>query len=308
MTIALIDADIIAYQASASSQEDIDWSDGETGLTVDTQTAIATAKRLVTEWTQGANCKTPVLCFSTAPNFRYTVLPSYKSGRKDKPKPEAYGSVVKALEETYKTFRIAGLEADDVMGILSTSDRYAGAVVVTLDKDLQTVPCTLFRPGKDIAPRRIRVPMADRFWMLQTLMGDPTDGYSGCPSIGPKRAEAILADAGLNLHDQWRAVVKTYESKGLTEEDALQQARVARILRRTDYDKDNQEITLWHPSHPTTLSLTRLTTPEASRPTTTSSPGECPSDKETSSSTSPATKTKGSRSRTSRKPAGISTN
>jgi hypothetical protein len=33
---------------------------------------------------------------------------------------------------------------------------------------------------------------ADRFHMIQTLTGDVTDGYPGCPGIGPVKAEQIL--------------------------------------------------------------------------------------------------------------------
>lgn len=42
-------------------------------------------------------------------------------------------------------------------------------------------------------------------------------------------------------------VVKIFESKGLTEEDALRQARVARILRASDYNKKKKEVILWNP-------------------------------------------------------------
>src|SRR5690606_15306825 len=86
---------------------------------------------------------------------------------------------------------------------------------------------------------------ADRYFYMQVLTGDPTDGYSGCPGIGPKRAERLLD--GVGLEDMWSVIVETYEAKGLTEEDALQQARVARILRKNDYDFKNKSPMLWAP-------------------------------------------------------------
>ena len=62
--------------------------------------------------------------------------------------------------------------------------------------------------------------------LLQALTGDAVDGYSGCPGIGIKRASRLLdADAS------WDSVIAAYDKAGLTEEDALVQARVARILR-----------------------------------------------------------------------------
>jgi DNA polymerase-1 len=45
----------------------------------------------------------------------------------------------------------------------------------------------------------------------------------------------------------WEAIVEAYESKGFTEEDALVQARVARILRKDDWDFDNNCHKLWTP-------------------------------------------------------------
>jgi hypothetical protein len=43
----------------------------------------------------------------------------------------------------------------------------------------------------------------------------------------------------------WDTVVEAYEKAGLTEDDALVTARLARILRAEDYDGVN--IKLWEP-------------------------------------------------------------
>ena len=43
-------------------------------------------------------------------------------------------------------------------------------------------------------------------------------------------------------------MLTAFHKAGLTEEDALVQARVARILRADDYNFKNGEITLWEPS------------------------------------------------------------
>ena len=75
------------------------------------------------------------------------------------------------------------------------------------------------------------------------------DGYSGCPGIGPKRAARILdgvfGDPG--GPGDWDAVVKTYVKAGLSEEEALVQARVARILRWGEYDRKKGKVKLWNP-------------------------------------------------------------
>jgi DNA polymerase-1 len=45
----------------------------------------------------------------------------------------------------------------------------------------------------------------------------------------------------------WSEVLATYEKKGLTYEDALIQARIARILRGDEYNLDTGEMNLWTP-------------------------------------------------------------
>jgi hypothetical protein len=43
------------------------------------------------------------------------------------------------------------------------------------------------------------------------------------------------------------SVKNAYDKAGLTEEDALVQARVAYILRKSDYDRKTQTVKLWRP-------------------------------------------------------------
>ena len=48
----------------------------------------------------------------------------------------------------------------------------------------------------------------------------------------------------------WAVVLAAYEKAGLTEADALAQARVARILRASDYDFKQKKVKLWNPPKP----------------------------------------------------------
>jgi DNA polymerase-1 len=316
MATALIDADIVAYRAAAVAQEDIEWNDGNEGLTVNKQQALDAADHILKEWTQGARCKKAVLCFTCAGNFRKEIYPEYKSNRKGEP-PELLGDVIQHLKDHHEWYGVPRLEADDVMGIYATSEFVKNAIIVSIDKDMKTLPAMLFNPDKDRAPRRNRLAQADLAWMTQTLTGDSGDGYKGIPGIGPKKAEKILAEAqSMSLMSLWSTVVSAYRDAGMSEDDALVQARLARILRAEDYDKDAQEILLWHPTNPTTMSLTPSTTPVAALSPSTSSSQEASivsadSAKETFSSTSfdgdenhptlpPRSKTSKKRSSTSR--------
>ena len=259
MTWALLDADLIAFKAAAGVKATYDWGDGA-GATVagNPEAAHEAALLAVRDWMVRAGCTHALAAFTGPYNFRKTVLPTYKAARKGVGKPPDYWSTVAAIKDRYPSVTIPGLEADDVLGILSTTDTYAGnSVVVSADKDLKGIPGRLFNPGKDTKPATISEAEADHFWLLQTLMGDPTDGYTGIPGMGVKGATKLLGLPPLRtpLDSAWAIVTRAYSAAKLTHDHALQQARVARILRRTDYDKATKEVLLWHPIAAERLSL-----------------------------------------------------
>lgn len=160
-----------------------------------------------------------------------------------------------AVEDRYRTERLHGLEADDLLGILATTPpKYDDAIVVSLDKDLRTIPGRHLNPGKETEPVVVTELEADHSWLMQTLTGDTSDGYVGIPGVGPKKALKILMNTS-SLAAKWRRVVEAFRADKLTEADALTQARVARILRRSDYDKDSKSVLLWHPTTPVPMLL-----------------------------------------------------
>ena len=76
------------------------------------------------------------------------------------------------------------------------------------------------------------------------MAGDNTDGYAGVPGIGVKRAVALFEEKGYS----WKTVVEAFKEKGLSEDIALENARLARILNTEDYDHEKREPILWNPS------------------------------------------------------------
>ena len=129
------------------------------------------------------------------------------------------------------------LEADDALGIYAT--RNPGAIVVSPDKDLRQIPGLLYDYKETVT---ITPEEGAKWHLIQTLAGDATDGYGGCPSYGIRRAAALLDEKGYS----WKTVVEAFESKDMTEEDALRNARLARILTKDDYD-DKTGVKLWTP-------------------------------------------------------------
>lgn len=160
-----------------------------------------------------------------------------------------YGAIKDYIKERYNTFERPDLEGDDVLGILATSDKIIKGekVIVSLDKDLKTIPA-LICDMRSFEIQKITEAEADYMHMYQTLTGDTTDGYSGCPSVGPKIAERLLAETDRTYETMWPVVVEQYKRKGLSEDVALTMARVARICRRDDYDFKKREVILWEPS------------------------------------------------------------
>ena len=59
-------------------------------------------------------------------------------------------------------------------------------------------------------------------------------------------AKKILEKA----EDPWTVILEAYIKAGLTEEDAIRNARLARILRPGEYNSTTKEPILWTP-HPT---------------------------------------------------------
>jgi DNA polymerase-1 len=108
--------------------------------------------------------------------------------------------------------------------------------------------------------------------MVQSLAGDRVDGYAGCPGIGMERSKRILSDpkelvpehgvvtrgarkgqattkwVSKPTDSMWRCIVTHYEKAGRDEAEALLNARLARILRAGEYDRETGAVKLWVPN------------------------------------------------------------
>lgn len=245
MTLALIDGDIVAYRSAAACQREHGWNDdGPTFLEED---VVRYIEQTLDQWVTGAGCTSALVLLTGEGNFRKAVSPTYKANRKDTAKPLALGFARTYLVEKHGARIVDGLEADDLIGLSLTGSK-SDATAVSIDKDLRTIPGKHFNPMKDRWPVEVDEKAADKLWLTQTLTGDAVDGYPGCPGIGPAKAPPIVKGG-------WGAVEKAFVKAGQTIEDAITQARLARILRRGDYDKDSKEVLLWHPVEPVRFAL-----------------------------------------------------
>jgi DNA polymerase-1 len=246
MTTLLIDGDEYLFKACVANELDIRWDEYNHVLQCNEEASWGDFAGSIDKLAQKFGTQDIVLCFSgtyATPNFRLAIAPSYKSSRVEKRKPLCYGTLRKEADDTYKTQVFPGLEADDVMGILATKPG-ANAIIVSQDKDMKTIPGRIWTGDTLLT---ISKEEADYWHMFQTLTGDAVDGFKGCPGMGPVGAQKLLNAAMEKDQLMWPPVVAAYEKKKLTEADALRNARLARILRWSDWDTKQKEPILWAP-------------------------------------------------------------
>ncbi len=234
----LCDADFIVYKACAAAETEVDFGNDVILVTSNFSNAYSAVKREISkiENKLGGFSDT-ILFFSDSVNFRKKIMPEYK-GHRNRKKPCGYKRVINALKKEYKVIIKPGLEADDGMGIYAT--KYPGNIIAAPDKDMRQIPGKLYNFDETFT-----IPPIDgaKWHLIQSVSGDQTDGYSGVPGIGVKRAEALFNEKGYS----WKTVLGAFKDKGLSEEEALMNARLARILTADDYDFDKKEPKLWSP-------------------------------------------------------------
>ena len=253
MTWLLVDADMLLYKAVIPCEVEIEWGDPDL---ITTHLPLRQVRMLFDDllsiMRQQTKCEKFSLCWTSPDNFRNKVDPSYKGTRRTtnhRIKPVGFKEARRWAENTYPSECWWRLEADDVLGILSTRHIDSTPIIWSGDKDLNQIPGFHLNSEGDID--LITEDQADAFFYRQCLIGDSVDSYPGCPGVGPKTAEKLIPLERFNPTSAWRTVVEAYKKTGLSEDYALTQARLARILRDTEYTYD--DIQLWTPpTRPTT--------------------------------------------------------
>jgi DNA polymerase-1 len=252
MTTLLIDGDIIAFQAATAAETPTKWDDDLWTLHAYESTGQDLIRMKLRKITKATGIEDFKIYLTGSENFRKDVLDSYKANRKDIRKPMILKPMKDWMIEEYKAVLREPFEADDLMGIRGSDGN--DTIIVSEDKDLRTIPCRFYNPAHpEDGVINISEADADAMFFSQVLTGDAVDNYKGCPKIGPVKAQQIIHKASLNLKELtlrnsaiWAAIVATYEKAGLTQDDAITQARCARILRYEDLDDDGN-IILWNP-------------------------------------------------------------
>lgn len=233
-----IDADFYAYRACQSSETELDWGDDLITIASNFKQVLEIFGSEISTLEKRFDTTYVTLYFSDTKNFRKLIDPEYK-GKRTKRKPVGYRRLLDWCKENYRTVRYPNIEADDALGMECHLDP-SNFVLVSPDKDMKQVACRLFNGEEEF---NVTPEEADYWFWTQCLTGDPVDGYKGVPGIGSVGARKILDKAT----DPWEAVVTSFEKAGLTEEDALRNARLARILRPGEYNSTTKQPILWNP-------------------------------------------------------------
>lgn len=146
--------------------------------------------------------------------FRNEIYPEYKAQREET--PEAIKIAVPYIKEIIRAYNIPvievpGFEADDVIGTLAKRAKQHGYTVymMTPDKDyaqLVEENIYIYRPktsGKEIeildtqaVIEKYALSHPEQVIDLLGLMGDASDNIPGCPGVGEKTAQKLIAQFG----------------------------------------------------------------------------------------------------------------
>ena len=241
----LIDADWLIYNSCCACEQDTRWNEWEHTLYSNRLEILNMIENRLDVYRSIADSKHDiVMCFTSYPTFRHEIFPEYKINRIGKRKPLALKSVIKEVKERYETVAYENLEGDDVLGLLATNGRYKDPIIVSVDKDMRTLPCKLIA---DDSIEHITNKKADRHWFEMSLAGDSGDGIAGLKGMGMVTASKTLANTPDTRDALWSKVQETYTKKGYSIADAILNARLTRILREGDYNYSTGEVKLWQP-------------------------------------------------------------
>lgn len=167
----------------------------------------------------------------SGPTFRHKAFEQYKAQREET--PEAIRLSVPIIKDIIKAYRIPilevpGYEADDVIGTLATEAGKQGITtyMMTPDKDygqLVSDKVFMYRPkhtggfeimGIEEVKAKFDIQSPAQVIDMLGLMGDASDNIPGCPGVGEKTAQKLIAEFGsienlLEHTDQLKGALKT---------------------------------------------------------------------------------------------------
>ena len=168
----------------------------------------------------------------SGPTFRHEAYEQYKAQREET--PEVIRQSVPIIKDVIRAYRIPilempGYEADDVIGTLATEAGKQGikTYMMTPDKDygqLVSENVFMYRPkygdkefevlGVEEVKAKFNIESPLQVIDMLGLMGDSSDNIPGCPGVGEKTAQKLIAQFGsieylLSHFDELKGALKT---------------------------------------------------------------------------------------------------
>ena len=164
--------------------------------------------------------------------FRHEAFEQYKAHREETPEVIRQSvPVIKEILQAYNipVFEVPGFEADDVVGTLAKQADKRGILtyMMTPDKDygqLVTEHVFIYRPkygdkefevmGVERVKEKFGIERTEQVIDILGLMGDASDNIPGCPGVGEKTAQKLIAEFGsienlLDNTDKLKGALKT---------------------------------------------------------------------------------------------------
>ena len=165
------------------------------------------------------------------PTFRHELFEQYKAQREETPEDiRASVPIIKDILRAYRIpiLEVSGYEADDVIGTLARQADMQGikTYMMTPDKDygqLVTENSLIYRPkfgdkefevmGVERVKEKFGIERPEQVIDLLGLMGDSSDNIPGCPGVGEKTAQKLIAEFGdiptlLTRRDELKGALK----------------------------------------------------------------------------------------------------
>lgn len=236
ITSLLVDADILIYKASFVSETGIEWEPGCYNLIADMNLAKDIFHGIISDAVKKLEADKVILFISGKNNFRKAINPTYKSNRDYSFRPLLVKPMLEWIESGEHGYRVIceeGFEADDMISAHATGfdkEKYR-RIIVSIDKDFGAVPLEFYHVDRRQLWKAPTFKHCENFSLVQTLSGDPTDGYYGIKGVGEASARKRLERDGW----KFQTVVDFFLEKGYTKEDALVNTWMARFITRKNF-------------------------------------------------------------------------
>lgn len=227
-TIALIDADLVAYRSSASCEPNKNKAERE-----DLEFAVARARDMMERILHATNPISFKAYLTGSDNFRYGICSNYKANRKDMVRPQWLQPVREYLVQEWGANVCDSIEADDAIGIDSSIEE---CIICSIDKDLLQLSGHHYNFVKElftfVSPRE-----ALANFYTQLLLGDRSDniqGFDGKMRTSIPKFLQPYVDAIRSCTSEYEMYQVVHDIYELGDEDLIKNGRLLYILRKHD--------------------------------------------------------------------------